>query len=121
GFTPRLLIGSFFAYLGGEFANSIILAKMKIRTKGRYLWARTIGSTIVGQGIDASIFILVAFIGTIPLPVIGNIILMHWLVKVSYEVVATPFTYRVVNYLKKKEAIDTFDYEVNFNPLLITE
>ena len=121
GFTPRLLIGSFIAYLGGEFANSIILAKMKIRTKGRYLWARTIGSTIVGQGIDASIFILVAFIGTIPLPVIGNIILMHWLVKVSYEVVATPFTYRVVNYLKKKEAIDTFDYEVNFNPLLITE
>lgn len=121
GFTPRLLTGSFIAYLGGEFANSIILSRMKIKTKGRFLWSRTIGSTIVGQGIDSSLFILIAFTGVIPLSIIGNMILIHWLVKVSYEIVATPFTYLVVNYLKKKESLDTFDDDVNFNPLLITE
>lgn len=121
GFTPRLLTGSFVAYLGGEFANSFILAKMKIKTRGRFLWSRTIGSTLVGQGIDSSFFILIAFIGVIPLSIIGNMILTHWLVKVSYEIIATPFTYLVVNYLKKKESIDTFDNDVNFNPILITE
>lgn len=121
GFTPRLLTGSFIAYLGGEFANSIILSRMKIKTKGRFLWSRTIGSTLVGQGIDSSLFILIAFTGVIPLYIIGNMILTHWLVKVSYEIVATPFTYIVVNYLKKKESLDTFDNDVNLNPLLITE
>jgi uncharacterized integral membrane protein (TIGR00697 family) len=120
GYTPRLLAASFAAYLVGEFANSFIMAKMKIRTKGRFLWTRTIGSTIIGQGLDASVFIAIAFGGTVPGVVLGGIIITHWLVKTLYEVVATPFTYIVVSYLKKKEGIDTYDYDTDFNPLLVT-
>lgn len=120
GYTPRILAASFAAYLVGEFTNSYVLAKMKIRTKGRFLWARTIGSTIVGQGLDTSVFIAIAFGGTLPGVVIGGIIITHWLVKTIYEVVATPFTYAVVNYLKRKEDIDTYDYDTDFNPLLVT-
>jgi uncharacterized integral membrane protein (TIGR00697 family) len=120
GYTPRLLVASFSAYLVGEFANSFVLAKMKIMTKGRFLWTRTIGSTLVGEGLDATVFIIIAFGGTLSWPLIIGIILTHWLVKTGYEVVATPFTYRVVNYLKRKEGIDTYDYGTNFNPFLVT-
>lgn len=120
GFSRRLLVASFCAYLVGEFANSFVLAKMKIKTKGRFLWTRTIGSTIVGQGLDASVFIAIAFGGTLPGTILGSMILSHWLVKTGYEAVATPFTYAVVNYLKKKESIDTYDYDTKFNPLLVT-
>jgi hypothetical protein len=121
GYTPRILVASFCAYLVGEFANSIVLAKMKVRTGGRFLWARTIGSTVVGQGLDAAVFIAVAFGGTLPAAVLGSIIITHWLVKSGYEVVATPATYVVVNYLKRKEGIDTYDYDTRFNPLLVTD
>jgi len=120
GYTPRLLVASFLAYLVGEFANSFILAKMKIKTKGRFLWTRTIGSTLVGEGLDALIFITIAFGGTMSWALIVGIILTHWLVKTGYEVVATPFTYMVVNFLKKKEGIDTYDHDTDFNPFLIT-
>ena len=120
GYTPRLLAASFLAYLVGEFANSFVLAKMKIMTKGRFLWTRTIGSTLVGEGLDATIFIVIAFGGTISWALIIGIILTHWLVKTGYEVVATPFTYKVVNYLKRKEGIDTYDHDTNFNPFLVT-
>ncbi|MDY6892115.1 MAG: queuosine precursor transporter [Chloroflexota bacterium] len=120
GYTPRILVASFAAYLVGEFANSFVLAKMKIRTRGRFLWARTIGSTVVGQGLDTLVFIIVAFSGTLPWTVLGSIIITHWLVKTGYEVVATPFTYAIVNYLKRKEDTDTYDYDTNFNPLLVT-
>jgi len=120
GYTPRLLAASFLAYLVGEFANSYVLAKMKIMTKGRFLWTRTIGSTLVGEGLDATVFIIVAFAGTVSWPLIVGIILTHWLVKTGYEVVATPFTYKVVNYLKRKESVDTYDYDTNFNPFLVT-
>ncbi|MFC2021475.1 queuosine precursor transporter [Chloroflexota bacterium] len=117
GYTPRLLAASFFGYLAGEFVNSAIMAKMKIRTRGRWLWSRTIGSTIVGQGVDTSIFIVLAFSGT---PVFTPmLILYHWLAKTIIEAAATPLTYVVVNYLKKKEAIDTYDYETNFTPFSI--
>jgi uncharacterized integral membrane protein (TIGR00697 family) len=119
GYTPRLLAASFCGYLAGEFANSFILAKMKILTRGRWLWSRTIGSTIVGQGLDTSIFITLAFIGTpsfVPI-----MILYHWLAKTIIESLATPLTYTIVNSLKKKEAIDTYDYETNFNPFLISD
>ena len=117
GYTPRLLTASFFGYFAGEFANSFILAKMKILTRGRWLWSRTIGSTIVGQGLDTTIFITGAYFGApffVPI-----MILYHWLAKTGIEVIATPFTYAVVNFLKKKEAIDTYDYQTNFNPFLI--
>ena len=120
GYTPRLLVASFSAYLVGEFANSFVLAKIKIKTKGRFLWTRTIGSTIVGEGLDALVFIIIAFGGTMSWALIGGIILTHWLVKTGYEVVATPFTYIVVNYLKKKEGVDTYDHETDFNPFLVT-
>jgi len=117
GYTPRLLLASFCGYLAGEFGNSFILAKMKILTRGRWLWSRTIGSTIVGQGLDTVIFIPLAYFGApffVPIT-----ILYHWLAKIAIEAAATPFTYTVVNFLKKKEAVDTYDYETNFNPFLI--
>ena len=119
GYAPRLLVASFFGYLVGEFVNSFIMAKMKIRTRGRWLWSRTIGSTIVGQGLDTTVFIILAFIGTpFFLPIM---ILYHWLAKTGIEAAATPFTYTVVNFLKKKESIDTYDYQTNFNPFLVSE
>ena len=119
GYTPRLLVASFCGYLAGEFANSFVLAKMKILTRGRWLWSRTIGSTIVGQGLDTLIFVTGAYFGApffVPI-----MILYHWLAKIGIEAIATPFTYAVVNFLKKKEAIDTYDYETNFNPFLVSD
>jgi uncharacterized integral membrane protein (TIGR00697 family) len=119
GYVPRVLLASFVAYLIGEFANSFVLAKMKIKTKGRWLWTRTIGSTIVGQGLDSAIFITIAFAGT---PDFVAISIVHlWLIKTGYETVATPFTYALVNYLKKKEGIDTYDYNTRFNPFRISD
>jgi len=119
GYTPRLLGASFCGYLVGEFTNSFVLAKMKILTRGRWLWTRTIGSTIVGEGLDTLIFITLAYIGTPSFVLI--MILYHWLVKTGIEASATPFTYAVVNFLKKKEAIDTYDYKTKFNPFLIKD
>ncbi len=119
GYTPRLLAASFGGYLVGEFINSFVLAKMKLLTKGRWLWTRTIGSTVVGQGLDTAVFITLAFVGTSSFALI--MILHHWLAKVAIETLATPFTYTAVNFLKKKEKIDTYDYETNFNPFRITD
>jgi uncharacterized integral membrane protein (TIGR00697 family) len=116
GYVPRILLASFIAYLVGEFSNSFVLAKMKIKTKGRWLWTRTIGSTIVAQALDAAIFIPIAYIGMFDWSFIAMVSIAHWIAKVTYEVVATPLTYAVVNYLKKKEAIDAYDYETNFSP-----
>lgn len=103
GFTPRLLIASLVAYLIGEFANSLILAKMKIKMHGKHLWMRTIGSTIVGEGLDSGIFITIAFYGIFPTAQLGTVILTQWIFKVLFETVATPVTYAVVHFLKKKE------------------
>ncbi len=121
GYTPRLLVASFLAYLVGEFANSFVLAKMKIATKGRWLWTRTIGSTLVGEGLDSLVFMILAFAGAIPMAALLLAILTQWLVKSAYEAAATPLTYIVVNFLKKKEGIDIFDYDTKFNPLLLGE
>ena len=118
GYTPRLLAASFCGYLAGEFVNSFVLAKMKILTRGRWLWSRTISSTVVGQGLDTSIFIVLAFIGTPSF--VPMMILYHWLAKTIIEALATPLTYVVVNYLKKREEIDTYDNETNFNPFLVS-
>jgi uncharacterized integral membrane protein (TIGR00697 family) len=117
GFTPRLLLASFFAYLVGEFLNSFVLAKMKLRTEGRYLWMRTIGSTLVGQGADSVIFITVAFYGILPPEALTTAIFSQWLVKSVYEALATPLTYWVVNTLKRSEGIDTFDRNTDFRPV----
>lgn len=121
GYTPRLLLASFLAYLVGEFANSFVLAKMKIATKGRWLWSRTIGSTLVGQGLDSLLFITMAFAGTIPVNALISAILTQWLAKSIYEAAVTPLTYALVNFLKRKEGQDVYDHDTKFNPLLISE
>src|SRR5712691_11395945 len=118
GQTPRILGASFAGYLAGEFANSFVLAKMKIATKGRWLWTRTIGSTLIGQGLDIVIFISIAFSGLLPSAMLLTAILTQWIFKVLYEVVATPFTYLVVGFLKRRENLDMYDYQTNFSPIL---
>ncbi|HET9015220.1 MAG TPA: queuosine precursor transporter [Thermomicrobiaceae bacterium] len=117
GYTPRLLVGSFAAYLVGEFANSFILAKLKILTRGRWLWTRTIGSTLVGEGLDSLIFITIAFVGTVTTGELVQTMVTAWLLKSAYEVAATPLTYAVVGYLKRSEGVDVYDYTTNFSPL----
>ncbi|MGE5839048.1 MAG: queuosine precursor transporter [Deltaproteobacteria bacterium] len=121
GYTPRILAASFLAYLVGEFANSFVLAKLKIATRGRWLWMRTIGSTLVGQGLDSLMFITLAFGGTIPVQALTMAVVTQWLAKSAYEAAVTPFTYLVVNFLKRKEGLDTYDYGTRFNPLLFSE
>ncbi len=117
GFAPRLLGASFCGYLVGEFANSFVLARMKILTQGRWLWSRTIGSTIIGQGLDTVIFITLAFTGTgANVPVM---MLHHWSAKVGIEAICTPATYGIVNWLKHKEGVDTYDYQTRYNPFMV--
>ncbi len=119
GATPQLLIASLCAYLVGEFLNAYVLAKMKILTKGRWLWTRTIGSTFVGQMFDSAIFSLIAFLGVIPLREIGIMILTVWAFKTVYEAIVTPVTYLVVNFLKRREGMDVYDYDTRFNPFVL--
>ena len=118
GYTPRLLMASFAAYLVGELANSTILAKMKIWTRGRWLWSRTISSTIVGQGLDSAVFITLAFAGGEVALV--RLILTQWTAKVIYEAAATPLTYLVVGWIKRREGLDHYDYDTSFNPIAVT-
>ncbi len=119
GYAPRLLAASFIAYLVGEFANAIVLARMKVATNGRFLWSRTIGSTLVGQGLDSLVFIVLAFVGTIPASALLAAVVTQWLVKSLYEALATPLTYVVVNRLKRTEGLDVYDRDTSFNPLLV--
>ncbi len=116
GFTPRLLGASFAAYLIGEFTNAYVLARMKIATGGRWLWTRTIGSTLVGQGLDSAVFISLAFAGTIPPAGMAAAIVTQWLVKSAYEALMTPVTYVVVGFLKQREGLDVYDVDTPFNP-----
>lgn len=115
GTTWRIFLASLAAYLVGEFANSTVLARMKVATRGRWLWTRTIGSTIVGEGLDSLIFVSAAFAGTGA--ALGNPIVTTWLIKVGYETAATPLTYVIVNFLKQAEGVDVFDTETRFSPL----
>jgi len=121
GSTPRLLVASFLAYLVGEFANAVILAKLKIATKGRWLWTRTVASTLVGQGLDSLVFVTLAFLGTIPLAGMAAAIVTQWLGKTAYEAAVTPLTYAVVRFLKRQEGVDVYDVATRFNPLLMRE
>ena len=118
GFAPRLLAASFAAYLIGEFLNSFVLAKLKIKTAGRFLWIRTISSTIVGEGADSAVFITLAFAGIIPTGGLIQAVLSQWFLKTAYERIATPLTYVVVNALKKAESEDYFDRDTDFNPFV---
>ena len=117
----RIVAASLLAYWCGEFANSFTLAKLKLLTKGRHLWTRTIGSTIVGQAVDTTVVMFAAFYGTRPLGVIFSLIVSGYLIKVIYETLMTPITYLIVNALKRTEGIDYFDYGTNFNPFAASE
>jgi uncharacterized integral membrane protein (TIGR00697 family) len=119
GFTPRLLVASFVAYLAGEFLNSFVMARLKIATGGRWLWSRTISSTLLGQAVDSAIFITGAFIGVLPTGVLLRTILNQWAFKTAYEIVATPLTYALVGFLKRMERLDPFDTGTNFNPFRV--
>lgn len=116
GFTGRLLLASFAGYLAGEFVNSIVLARLKLVTGGRWLWTRTISSTVFGQFVDTGIFIVIAFGGVIPNDALRTTFLHAWLVKVAYETLATPLTYYVVNFLKRVDASDVYDHKTRFSP-----
>ena len=115
GTTPRVAIASFAGYLFGEFSNSFVLSKLKVVTKGRNLWLRTILSTVVGEGLDSIIFITISFWGTMENSVVLKMILFQYLFKVGYEVLFTPVTYAVVKAVKKKEGIDVFDEGLKYN------
>ena len=117
-FVPRIVVASLIAFWCGEFANSFVMAKMKMLTKGRHLWTRTVGSTVVGQAVDTALVIVLAFGGTLPAKTIVTLILSGYVTKVVYEVVMTPVTYAAVNFLKRKEGVDTFDYGTDFNPFV---
>jgi uncharacterized integral membrane protein (TIGR00697 family) len=113
---PRLIVASLIAYWCGEFANSFTLAKVKLLTKGRMLWVRTIGSTIVGQAVDTAIIVTLGFYGTAPVSTLVSVAFGNYVGKVVYEILATPGTYAVVGLLKRTEGVDTFDYKSDFNP-----
>ena len=115
GTTPRVAIASFAGYLFGEFSNSIVLSKMKVATKGKRLWVRTILSTVVGEGLDSVIFITIAFWGTMDNSVVLQMILFQYLFKVGYEALFTPVTYIVVKAVKKAEGIDVYDEGIRYN------
>jgi hypothetical protein len=117
--TPRIVLASLIAYFCGELSNSYVMAKMKILTGGRLLWARTIASTIVGEGIDSVIFYPVAFYGTWSNELLLEVLVGNYLVKVAWEAVNTPLTYRVVNFLKRAEGEDYFDRGTNFTPFSV--
>ena len=116
GQTPRIVVASLFAYFCGEFSNSFVLAKMKLLTKGKHLWTRTIGSTIVGEGVDSLIFYPAAFLGVWPTHLVLKVMLSNYLLKVAWEVILTPVTYRVVGFLKRAENEDYFDRKTKFTP-----
>ena len=121
GTTWRIALSSMFAYFCGEFANSFVLAKMKIMTQGRWLWTRTIGSTIVGEAVDSALFYPLAFYnsGIVPNEVLPAILLAQFVGKVGVEVLFTPITYKVVGFLKRAENEDYFDRDTNFSPFTL--
>ena len=116
GFVPRVLAASLVAYWCGEFANAFVMSKMKLVTQGKWLWTRTVGSTVVGQLVDTVVVITIVFIGIHDFRMMLNLMFTGYSFKVVYEAVATPLTYWVVNSLKRAEGVDTFDEGVSFNP-----
>jgi queuosine precursor transporter len=116
GQVPRIVLASIVAFWAGEFANSFVLAKMKLWTNGRHLWTRTIGSTVVGQGIDSLIFYPLAFYGLWDNRTLIVVLLTQFALKVSWEALLTPVTYAVVGWLKRREGIDVYDQSTDFTP-----
>lgn len=116
GFVPRLAVASLIAYWAGEFSNSFVMARMKVLTEGRFLWMRTIGSTVVGQAVDTVLVMVIAFAGIYSTSEIIRLIISGYVGKVVYEAAATPVTYLVVNRLKRAEGVDIIDSDTDFNP-----
>lgn len=114
--SGRIVLASLLAYFAGEFSNAYVMARMKVRTQGRWLWLRTIASTLIGELLDSLIFVFVAFLGVWPLDLVVQIAISNYLFKCAVEALATPLTYRLVNFLKKTERVDHFDHDTNFNP-----
>lgn len=121
GLAPRAVFASIMAYFVGEYLNSVVMSKMKIMTKGRFLWTRTIGSTVVGEGADTLIFITGTFAGLMNLKDLIFLIIAQYLFKVIYEIVATPLTYMIIFKIKKIEKVDTYDYGEKYNPVISRE
>ncbi len=120
-YTPRLVLASIIAFFCGEFSNSFVLAKMKILTRGRFLWTRTISSTLVGEFVDTLLFVVIAFAFTYSGNILMKIILFNYLFKCGVEILFTPITYAIVNFLKRNEQVDHFDYTTNFNPFRLAD
>lgn len=116
GLVPRIVLASIVAFWAGEFVNSFVMAKMKLWTRGKALWSRTIGSTVVGQGVDSLLFYPIAFLGVWETRAVIIVMITNWLLKIGWEAVLTPVTYIVVNWLKREEGVDIFDSETDFSP-----
>jgi len=116
GMTPRIVSASLVAYFAGSFANAWVLARLKVRTMGRWLWLRTITSTIVGEGIDTLLFVAIAFVGVLPQALRRDVFFSNYVFKVALEVMMTPVTYRVINGLKKAEGVDYYDLDTDWTP-----
>lgn len=121
GQVPRIVLASITAFWAGEFINSYVMAKMKVWTRGEKLWTRTIGSTVVGQGVDSLLFYPIAFLGVWETSDVVLVMVTNWALKVGWEAVLTPVTYRVVGFLKKREGVEIFDTDTDFSPFATRE
>ncbi|OQB01864.1 MAG: Inner membrane protein YhhQ [Spirochaetes bacterium ADurb.Bin215] len=114
---PRIVLASIVAYFAGEYVNSVVLSRMKVLTRGRHLWARTIGSTLVGQFLDTALFVGIAFGGLYPAEILAIMALSNYLFKTGIEAICTPVTYQAVRFMKNREKCDVFDHDEHYNPL----
>jgi queuosine precursor transporter len=119
GLTPRIVIASIFAFWAGELSNAFVMARMKVWSAGKHLWQRTIGSTIVGQGVDSILFYPIAFLGVWTTSQVLTVLVTNYLLKVLWEAILTPVTYKVVAFLKRAEGVDVYDKETNFTPFSV--
>ena len=121
GQVPRIVMASIIAFWAGEFVNSYVMARMKVWTQGRMLWSRTIGSTVVGQGVDSALFYPIAFLGAAgwTTELVITVALTQWALKTAWEVLLTPVTYQVVGFLKRREGVDVFDTDTDFSPFAL--
>jgi queuosine precursor transporter len=121
GVVPRVLFGGWVAVFAGEITNNFIMARLKVNFDGKYLWLRTISSTIVGQLVNTGVFYIIGLYGILPSNILLEAIIAGWILKVIVEVIATPVTYRIVSWLKRAESVDHYDRTTNFNPFAIRE
>ncbi|WP_306249650.1 queuosine precursor transporter [Parvularcula sp. IMCC14364] len=121
GLTPRIVFASIIAFWAGELANAFVMARMKVWTEGKHLWTRTIGSTVVGQGIDSLLFYPIAFLGVWTTQAVITVLITNYLLKVLWEAILTPVTYRVVNTLKRLEGVDIYDRQTDFTPFSVRQ